>query len=1175
MHMQPEYFVDRDRVFVLRRADLLWLELELVRCRLSDDGTTLERIQVPSPPRVNALFPFQHLLEEPVGDGLLHLPVRSLAAAPTKLSFAAPTGPLPPGGLLAALDRWPYDAGSSMLEFPARLRLRVGSGAYWSLGHPASLAEGPDGTAAAGLWQGRLSRLQEGWRRCAACQTLVFPGDTTAICQTGQAHRYAPSTYSLRLGGWIDGEQPGWYRCGRCQGLFFSGFGDGRCRGNQTHIRTEDYSVAIASAPPGAEIGWRWCSYCQVLFYMYAPSLCVNGRPHYPHDSNWYTVVRGPSTGGTAVVAEAARDGDTPFDMSPTPQQLHHVVNGMFDVTAFALSPLGASVRMAGPIAYQPEPVEDPGIDYEHHAEFGRDVRVRVTQRGYLSTRNEASIVTLTERRIGYRWVPVVPAGNQALWDWCGQCGSLSYGGGIGGRCVDGNPHRLGGDPGKMVPLGSEPFPSDPGWAWCAVCESLTQGGVCWSGAAHQTAGSGRYSVKKNLWATAFPLLATAAHRCDRCGRLVQGGGLCVGGVAHDLGDFAYAVDDRGMERVSFGYLHRSSWLVVTQPEVPCGSLGQHYIFDGREMPLRRLRLRTLRVPLDEQPPGDVPFWVRAGGGDVEFAIEAVDWEERAVAFSMPLVFVPEASAADGQAASRVYAEGPQWRRTRPFGGQVVAVANPVGACGGPTAVPVTAMNFQLQPATAVRPAFLLGVAGFAVTVESLSHFDPAGAAPVDVVLHDKYTAHGMGAGNPTGAYLQLVRDVGVAFAAHRVGGLASPNTVLGAVSARRGVIPRGFSDGTPSPDLGAIFGDAKLLGIVPFRVILDSVPEPPTMITRRVGDTIQIEYALHAALKSGVRHRSLSFGTAATLDLRAITSTSALGAATGQLPQSHVEGTVTDMSLSVGNVVTVRFAKLRFVADAGRNPQIDIEGCEVSFHGELKFVGDLADALSSFGFGSGTSVTVTPAGIEIGYTAAIPSAAVGVFNLSNLVLSTGLTLPFTGAAPQLRFGFSHRDDPFTVGVLFLAGGGFFALTVDGEKGVTRVEAALEFGGNCEVDVVVARGGVYAMVGIYLALTNGVAVISGYVRCGGYLDILGIVSISVDFRMELRYSPTTGEVVGSATLTVGISVLFFSKSLTFSVERRFAGSAPAARFSAFAAAGPALPAGVDVGGWDLYCQAFV
>lgn len=89
-----------------------------------------------------------------------------------------------------------------------------------------------------------------------------------------------------------------------------------------------------------------------------------------------------------------------------------------------------------------------------------------------------------------------------------------------------------------------------------------------------------------------------------------------------------------------------------------------------------------------------------------------------------------------------------------------------------------------------------------------------------------------------------------------------------------------------------------------------------------------------------------------------------------------------------------------------------------------------------------------------------------------------------------------------------------------------RVEAAIEFGGNLEVDAVVAKGGVYAMAGIYFQLKGSMAKLNGYLRCRGYLNILGLVSISVEFRMELEYGDTiSGSEVGIGQPQTSGSVL--------------------------------------------------
>jgi hypothetical protein len=229
------------------------------------------------------------------------------------------------------------------------------------------------------------------------------------------------------------------------------------------------------------------------------------------------------------------------------------------------------------------------------------------------------------------------------------------------------------------------------------------------------------------------------------------------------------------------------------------------------------------------------------------------------------------------------------------------------------------------------------------------------------VRLHDAYRDHGFDGANRTGAFLRLLTDIPVAFAAGQVGGLATPDTTLGALSAVRGAIPEGFAQTAAPPNLSAIFAGAKLLGIVAFSEIIDRIADAPTMVTRRAGDTITIEYALHADLKQA-GYRSLNFQPGATIDLLATTSTSAPGAATGRLPQSTVSGTVTGVQISIGDVVTVTFPTLRFKAVTGTKPEIATDGCVVAFSGDLSFVQALANALPSTGFGPSAWVNVGPA---------------------------------------------------------------------------------------------------------------------------------------------------------------------------------------------------------------------
>jgi hypothetical protein len=146
-------------------------------------------------------------------------------------------------------------------------------------------------------------------------------------------------------------------------------------------------------------------------------------------------------------------------------------------------------------------------------------------------------------------------------------------------------------------------------------------------------------------------------------------------------------------------------------------------------------------------------------------------------------------------------------------------------------------------------------------------------------------------------------------------------------------------------------------------------------------------------------------------------------------------------------------------------------------------------------------------------------------------------------------------------------GGGFFALAVSA-NGLEQVEAAIEFGGNISLNLGVASGGVYVMAGIYFNMTPKSVQLTGYLRCGGYLEVLGIISISIEFYLAFTYidkDEGRGEAWGQASVTVSVKVAFFSTSVSLSIERRFAG----------AAGDPTVADMVDLVDWEEYCSAFV
>ena len=261
-----------------------------------------------------------------------------------------------------------------------------------------------------------------------------------------------------------------------------------------------------------------------------------------------------------------------------------------------------------------------------------------------------------------------------------------------------------------------------------------------------------------------------------------------------------------------------------------------------------------------------------------------------------------------------------------------------------------------------------------------------------------------------------------------------------------------------------------------------------------------------------------------------------------------------------------LKLSSLSFTSRSGQKMDVSAEGLDIDFLGPLAFVRTLKNLIPSDGFSDPPFVNVDAAGITAGFVLAIPSFGVGIFSIQNIALSAQLSLPFVGKPAGVRFAVSERHKPFLVTVALFGGGGFFAIALNA-GGIEQIEAAIEFGGNISLNLGVASGGVYVMAGIYFSMTGKEVKLTGYLRCGGYLEVLGLISISVEFYLGFTYRHKDNggdEVWGQASVSVCVKIAFFSMSVTLSVERRLAG----------AAGDPAFDQLVEPDDWDAYCAAF-
>lgn len=270
-----------------------------------------------------------------------------------------------------------------------------------------------------------------------------------------------------------------------------------------------------------------------------------------------------------------------------------------------------------------------------------------------------------------------------------------------------------------------------------------------------------------------------------------------------------------------------------------------------------------------------------------------------------------------------------------------------------------------------------------------------------------------------------------------------------------------------------------------------------------------------------------------------------------------------------------LHFQKMRFTLEPGKKPDVDIvfdpnDGIE--FAGPLSFVETLKDVIPFDGFSDPPYLDVSTDGVKAGFDLALPSLAIGVFSLENISLGAHVLVPFIGESLEVGFNFCTRENPFRLTVSLFGGGGFFGVTLT-PAGVRVLEIALEFGAAISINLGVASGGVEIMAGIYIRLEGEDATLTGYFRLRGEVDVLGLISASIELYLELTYETATGKAVGRATITVEVEVLFFSASVSISTEKKFAGANGDPTFADVMGLDPGAPPGAERP-WDLYCGAF-
>jgi hypothetical protein len=581
------------------------------------------------------------------------------------------------------------------------------------------------------------------------------------------------------------------------------------------------------------------------------------------------------------------------------------------------------------------------------------------------------------------------------------------------------------------------------------------------------------------------------------------------------------------------------------------------------------------------------------------FKVDKIDLSGQRRTTRMPLLFVgAEANEdLDETIMARIiaaYTAENLTRRTAPMGGASICYA-PIdfGAKGDPrlptSSITLDAGAVNRSVVSTDEAQFYPQVEHASVGIAAIQRLLQQPNANVDVIYPEIYKSDGFGGGNAGQLFLTLRSPFDLLFGnnvkSDNLGSLATPSMSILGLSRLMGPVS-GPKPAGPEPaqaKLGDIinnqfnpagfFNDAKILGGVKLADIIQKVTdlargEVPKLLSRETEDSMEASFDWTTSLIIGDPAGLFipNVGGTTKLEMHGVVSASKKA----ETPTFSATAILNNFKVNLFGFVTVWFDLLRYSSKTGSKPDVAVDlhpgDQAIEFGGPLEFVNELRNIIPSNGFSDPPGLSVTPSGISASYSINIPSLAVGIFALEHLSLGAGFLLPFDARPAEVRFNFCERQRPFSLTVSMLGGGGFFAICV-GTEGVREIEAALEFGAALSINLGVASGSVEIKAGVYFHWKTKSVELAGYVRLHGELSVLGLISASLTFNLQIAYLKEGGKSVvwGEATLEVEIEILFLSFSVSVSCRREFGGSSADPKFIEL------IP---DQTTWDEYCGAF-
>ena len=591
---------------------------------------------------------------------------------------------------------------------------------------------------------------------------------------------------------------------------------------------------------------------------------------------------------------------------------------------------------------------------------------------------------------------------------------------------------------------------------------------------------------------------------------------VMVAGVLFPFGHKAYAevITERQLIKGNAVLANTQIRLVVTEPVINISGDNQL----TREFPFEKVEILVHKFDIDQPPLGKSIFIPKVNQNPLRFPIRCTGTNGD-VYFEVPLVFAHEQSSHDFSELSNHWKE----HKNIKLPGVPINMVKDVSRNSEVHDVFIDGVkdnnrSSEVHDVFEVHELCITSILHEGRLYPKMEQFTaelPALRELQDkpsMLIPLKYTQEYKDFGLNTNIALEPVGQLEINFTERpdRSGGLMAPMFMVGKISRTHGPIPM------PNMDVSDIFKDAKLLGL-PLASIIGVYDQPPKIVPIPGNPPgAKMEWR---DLKLRDYGPFRSNNSTATLIVERSPSKSEMWC--------EVKSFAFVLPL---DLVKLKFGSLAFIQKLGFAPVVEISGLEVEFQGALKLLDELLNKLKPLLGGNKPEIHATSAGISAKYRLAIPDVPAGAFLMRNVSVQCGVEIPFSSNPVTLSLGFGRRDNPFNLSVLMFGGGGYIDVQF-GQEGITRLEALLEFGGMVEVNFLIARAEVHALGGVRFITSAGPFDVDAFIRIGGSVEVLGLVSVSVELVVKLNYK-SPDKLTGRATLVIEVDLPLFSESVT-------------------------------------------